>query len=64
MRASHQGVAGASAAGTTSGLFGAGLLPSFARPSAAMPNPEAEVRPTPAGGGIDTWLIDRLFGRR
>jgi hypothetical protein len=29
-----------------------------------VPNAEAPVRPMPAGGGIDGWLLDRLFGRR
>jgi hypothetical protein len=29
-----------------------------------VPNAEVPVRPMPAGGGIDDWLLDRLFGRR
>jgi len=29
-------------------------------------NPEGQVRPLPAasGGGMDTWFLDRIFGRR
>jgi hypothetical protein len=48
----------------------ASLLPSFLRPPAAVPRPDAQARPQPDApvrpqpAGIDTWLIDRLFGRR
>ena len=63
MRPAHQGVPVESLPGLSSGPLTAGLFPPWGRPPAAMPSPEAEVRPTPAGG-IDSWLIDRLFGRR
>jgi len=64
MRAAHQGTAVAALPGTTSGPFG-GLFAPFGRPPAPVAGPEAPVRPTAASsGGIDNWLIDRLFGRR
>ena len=65
MRPAHQGVPMASLPGASGGPQSAGLFPQFGRPPAPMRNPEGEVRPLPAAsGGIDTWLIDRLFGRR
>jgi len=65
MRAAHQAVPVAALPGTWSGPFGGGLFGSFGRPPAPMSNAEEPVRPVPAaGGGIDNWLIDRLFGRR
>jgi penicillin-binding protein 1A len=64
MRAAHQGVPVAALPGLSSGPLSAGLLPPFGRPPAALPDAETRVRPTPAGGGLDNWFIDRLFGRR
>jgi penicillin-binding protein 1A len=65
MRPAHQGVAVAALPGVSGGPFSAGLFPQWGRPESAPPRPEADVRPTPAAaGGIDNWLIDRLFGRR
>jgi penicillin-binding protein 1A len=65
MRPAHQGMAVAALPGVSSGPFSAGLFPQWGRPDTAPPRPEADVRPTPAtAGGIDNWLIDRLFGRR
>jgi len=73
MRAAHQGVPVAYLPGTTSGPFagfspfasspfaGAGGPPGL--PPAPIPNPDAAVRPTPAAGTMDNWLLDRLFGR-
>jgi penicillin-binding protein 1A len=66
MKAAHQGVPVAELPGSSSGPLSAGLSPPFGapfRPPAPLSHPEREVRPTPAGG-IDSWLIDRLFGRR
>jgi hypothetical protein len=33
-------------------------------PPAPVSNSESPVRPASADGGIDNWLINRLFGRR
>jgi len=68
MRAAHQGVPAVGLPGLSSAPPTAGLLPPFGAarntPPAPVPNPEPP-RPTPASsGGIDNWLIDRLFGRR
>ena len=46
-----------------------GLLPSlgWGRRRAELPAPAPAPRASPprrSGGGIDTWLLDRLFGRR
>jgi penicillin-binding protein 1A len=60
--------------GAGSGLFGRGGLfansgaaerATPARPVPAVPpaHQPAAVRPEPAGGGLDGWLMDRLFGR-
>jgi penicillin-binding protein 1A len=68
MRAAHQGVPVAALPGQSGAPPIAGLLPPFRNPFGPprAPVPEAAPpRPTPAaGGGIDGWLIDRLFGRR
>jgi penicillin-binding protein 1A len=71
MKPAHQGVPVATLPGWSAGPF-AGFAPPFGgmappaplAPPAAVPNAEAPVRPMPAGGGIDDWLLDRLFGRR
>ncbi|MBX9845877.1 MAG: penicillin-binding protein [Xanthobacteraceae bacterium] len=63
MRAAHQGVPVAVLPGAGSGFMTAGFVPpARAQPVTASPA-EAQVRPV-SEGGIDTWLIDRLFGRR
>ena len=61
MKPAHQGVTAASLPGVSGGAF-AGLLPPWNGP---RPQAESE-RPQPAAssGGIDNWLLDRLFGRR
>jgi penicillin-binding protein 1A len=68
MRAAHHGVPAVGLPGLSGAPPVAGLLPPFGAfgntPPAPVPNP-GPPRPTPAsGGGIDNWLIDRLFGRR
>jgi penicillin-binding protein 1A len=63
MRAAHQGVPVAALPGAGSGFMTAGFVPpARVQPVTASPA-EAQVRPV-SEGGIDTWLIDRLFGRR
>ena len=74
MREAHQGVPvaalpGASGGGLFSGLFG-GHVPAPQRSSVGMaPVPPAAIgvsagnAPQARGGGIDGWLIDKLFGR-
>ena len=61
MKPAHHGVAVVSLPGLSQAPAIASLLPSWSRPPAAVPNPEPP-RPQPAG--LDTWLIDKLFGRR
>jgi penicillin-binding protein 1A len=70
MRQAHQGVAMAGLPGAPRGSFSAGPLPPFGPPAdlpwqrpAAAPEPAARVPPTPAAGGLDNWLLDRLFRR-
>jgi penicillin-binding protein 1A len=70
MKPAHQGVPVATLPGWSGGPF-AGFTPPFGgsappaplTPPVAVPGAESPVRPTPAGG-IDDWLLDRLFGRR
>jgi penicillin-binding protein 1A len=70
MKPAHQGVPVVTLPGWSAGPF-AGFTPPFGgiappaplAPPAAVPNAEAPVRSMPAGG-IDDWLLDRLFGRR
>ena len=67
MKAAHQGVPVIALPGTASAPLTAGLPPfgnSRIAPPAPVPETEGPVRSAAAGGGIDTWLIDRLFGRR
>ncbi len=66
MRPAHQGIPVAALPGVSSGPLTAGLWPSGNSPAprpAAPARPEAAA-PTSAGGSMDNWLIDRLFGRR
>jgi penicillin-binding protein 1A len=63
MRAAHQGVPVAALPGTGSGFMTAGFVsPARVQPVTASAA-DGHVRPV-SEGGIDTWLIDRLFGRR
>ena len=62
MRPAHHGVAIAGLPGL-SGSPMAGLLPSWDN-ARSPPRPEAPVQPASASNGLDTWFIDRLFGRR
>ena len=67
MRPAHQGIPVAALPGVSSGPLTAGLLPSWNSPaqrSAEPARPAEPLAPTPAGGSMDNWLIDRLFGRR
>jgi penicillin-binding protein 1A len=65
MKPAHQHVAIASLPGLADGPRTAGLLPSLRAPWDSTPPPPS--RDTGAQqaprGGIDSWLIDRLFGR-
>jgi penicillin-binding protein 1A len=67
MRQAHQGAPVAGLPGQSRGPLSASLLPPlgapFGSPPAPIANRDAPVRPE-ASAGIDTWLLDRLFGRR
>jgi penicillin-binding protein 1A len=57
MKAAHQGIAPAALLGVAEG--------GWTSPAPPLPLPQAGARPAPSGqGGLDNWLIDRLFGRR
>jgi len=51
------------------GPLTASLVPPFGnpfapqRPQAPVSDAEGPARPAPASSGLDSWLIDRLFGR-
>jgi penicillin-binding protein 1A len=69
MRGAHQGVPvaalpGPPAGGMLSGLF-SGNTPASATDGMAPPAPIQSARNTPSarGGGLDSWLLDNLFGR-
>ena len=62
MKPAHHGVAVIGLPGFGDAPAIASLLPSFARPSAAVPHADAQAQPQQTG--LDNWLIDRLFGRR
>src|SRR5258708_6037379 len=67
MKAAHQGVPVVGLPGTTGMPLTAGLTPfggSRMAPPAPMSNSKGPVRAVSADGGIDNWLINRLFGRR
>ena len=65
MRIAHQGVPVAALPGATRGTPLAGpLLPPASIPGPVPTGTSPAPQPPPQGGGIDTWLIDRLFGRR
>ena len=63
MKAAHQGVAPAA----LPGVGGGGWLSAAPRPQGAAPasiTAAAGARPQSDHGGLDFWLLDRLFGRR
>jgi penicillin-binding protein 1A len=68
MKTAHQGVPVAGLPGFAGGQQVAMPAPAPApTPPANIPPPrpaEQPIRPEPAGGGLDGWLIDRLLGRR
>ena len=68
MKPAHQGVPVAGLPGVASTPLTAGLFPPFSgsrmTPPASVPNSEKPVQAASADGGIDNWLINRLFGRR
>ena len=67
MKPAHQGVAVAGLPGLQIGPRTAALLPPLGMSWGAQPQQPAPARDAsaqPAGGSIDSWLIDRLFGRR
>ena len=67
MRPAHQGVAVASLPGLHGGPRTAGLLPSLgwgAPAHAPVQQPTRASNVKPESGTMDTWLLDRLFGRR
>jgi penicillin-binding protein 1A len=64
MKPAHQNVAMVGLPGLSGAPAIASLLPSFLRPPAAVPSADAQAKPQQTSGGMDTWLLDRLFGRR
>ncbi len=67
MKTAHQGVPVIALPGASGGPLIAGL-PTFGggrmTPPAPLSNPQGPVQAASADGGIDNWLINRLFGRR
>jgi penicillin-binding protein 1A len=67
MKTAHQGVPVIALPGASGGPLIAGL-PTFGggrmTPPAPLSNPQGPVQAAAADGGIDNWLINRLFGRR
>ena len=61
MKIAHQGVAPAPLPGVGSGWLGS---PAGRRHRAAGPAMNSGARPAPAEQGLDSWLLDKLFGRR
>jgi penicillin-binding protein 1A len=66
MRGAHQGIPvaslpGASTGNLFSGLFGAGSRPT---PPVPVQPVAANNSATTGGGGLDSWLLNNLFGRR
>ena len=73
MRGAHQGVPVAALPGMSSGFMTAGFTPPWNAQRSTLTDAEAQVQaPTQAetqvrpesGSGIDSWLIDRIMGRR
>jgi penicillin-binding protein 1A len=62
MKVAHQGVAPAALPGVGAGGWAASTLP---QPPQGIGGAPGGARPSPAGGGgLDSWLLDHLFGRR
>ena len=68
MKTAHQGVPVVGLPGVGSLPLTARLMPPFGSPRMQPPAPvevsEAPVQSASADGGLDNWLINRLFGRR
>jgi penicillin-binding protein 1A len=67
MKTAHQGVPVVGLPGVSNAPLTAGLPPfggSRMTPPAGVPSSEGPVQAASADGGIDNWLINRLFGRR
>jgi penicillin-binding protein 1A len=68
MKTAHQGVPVVGLPGVSNTPLTASLFPPFGgsrmAPPAPVPNSEGPVQAASADGGIDNWLINRLFGRR
>ena len=69
MRAAHQSVPVAALPGSEGGAFnvpmaGSGDTPPNASDMMQAGGAQAQRGSQPSGSGLDTWLIDRLFGRR
>ena len=68
MKPAHQGVAIAGLPGLQGGPRTAGLFPSLGWGASTPPPAPAPARsikaPQPEAGSMDSWLLDRLFGRR
>ena len=65
MKPAHQGVAIAGLPGLQIGPKTAGLLPSLGWGApATAPQPARAGNVKPESGTMDSWLLDRLFGRR
>jgi penicillin-binding protein 1A len=65
MRGGHQGVPVASLPGTSTGGLFSGLFGGGPRPIPPAPvQPVAAGNSATTGGGLDSWLLDNLFGRR
>jgi membrane peptidoglycan carboxypeptidase len=63
MKAAHRNTPVASLPGVSSGFFSLSPAPPHAAPPAMTAHrPQAPVRPE--AGTMDSWLLDRLFGRR
>jgi penicillin-binding protein 1A len=65
MKPAHQGVAVAGLTGLTAGPRTAGLLPPIGGPwGSPAAAPRGTTPPQQQQQGLDSWLIERLFGRR
>jgi penicillin-binding protein 1A len=67
MKTAHQSVPLITLPGLSGGPLIAGLTPfggGRMTPPAPLSNPQGAVQAASADGGIDNWLINRLFGRR
>jgi penicillin-binding protein 1A len=62
MRTAHAGVAPEALPGLADGWFNSAPPAAVAAPAAASGNAQQSSQNT--GGGLDSWLLDKLFGRR